>query len=113
MNSFVLMAPAGVILIGALVLMFMSMYPKFETKIYIVATSVFLVISAAFLLYYFGDLYSNRISGTLFNNMLIFDSYSNLFCLLLVVGTLLMLLVGESYLNSKSFLRLLLIVIKV
>ena len=102
MNSFVLMAPAGVILIGALVLMFMSMYPKFETKIYIVVTSVFLVISAAFLLYYFGDLYSNRISGALFNNMLIFDSYSNLFCLLLVVGTLLMLLVGESYLNNRA-----------
>ena len=58
MNQFILVLPTLTILVGALVLMLLSMYEKVSTKTNIVATSVFLIIALIFSLININNSYS-------------------------------------------------------
>ena len=51
MSEFFYLIPALTILIGALTLMFMSMYEKFSVKTFIFVSSIFLLIALGFSLY--------------------------------------------------------------
>ena len=105
MNEFFHLIPALTILIGALTLMFMSMYKKFSVKNFIVVSSIFLIVALGFSLSNMNNLYSIQPFPTLFNNVLTFDTFSNFFSILLILGTLLTLLIGEHYFQHRSYFK--------
>ena len=105
MSQFIHLIPALTVLLGALTLMFMSMYEKFSTKNYIVVSSIFLFIALGFSVAKLGDLYSVQPYASLFNDVLTFDSFSNYFNILLILGTILTLLIGEHYFRHRSYFQ--------
>lgn len=105
MSEFIYLIPALTVLTGALVLMFMSMYEKFTVKNFIVVSSIFLFIALGFALSQMGEAYSEQPYNDLLNNVLIFDSFSNFFNVLLIAGTILTLLIGEHYFQHRSYFK--------
>jgi len=105
MSQFIHLIPALTILIGALTLMFMSMYERFTVKNFIVVSSLFLLIALGFSMADMGISYSAQPYNNLLNNVLIFDSFSNFFNVLLIAGTLLTLLIGEHYFQHRSYFK--------
>ena len=105
MSEFFYLIPAFTVLVGALVLMFMSMYEKYETKDFIIVSTIFLVVALGFSFAEFSESYSIRPFNDLTNNALIFDTFSNYFNILLIVGTLLTLLIGEHYFQHRSYFK--------
>lgn len=105
MNQFLYLIPSLTILIGALVLMFMSMYKRFIVKDFIIVSSLFLVIALGFTLSEIGNSYSVQAFEHFLNNVLTFDSFSNFFNVLLILGTLLTLLIGEHYFQHRSYFK--------
>lgn len=105
MNDIILVTPPAIVLLGAIVLMFMSMYPRFKKNDFMAVSVIFLVIADLFLLYLFGDLFSQKPFNNVLHNTMVFDSYANLFSVLLVTGTIFLLFAGETYVNSKSYLK--------
>ncbi len=105
MKNFLYLIPILSILIGAMTLMFMSMYEKYKVKNFIFIASLFLFISLGFVSYDMGVSYSEKPYNEFLNNVLIFDSFSNFFNLLLILGTLLTLLIGEHYFQSRNYFK--------
>ncbi len=106
MSQLIHILPAITVLVAALALMFMSMYEKkFTVKNYIWVASIFLVVALFMSLVPFGDLYSARPYNSIFNDVLIFDSFSNFFNVLLIAGTILTLLIGEHYFQHRSYFK--------
>ncbi|KLD99588.1 NADH-quinone oxidoreductase subunit N [Aliarcobacter butzleri] len=105
MSQFLYLVPTLTILVGALVLMFMSMYDKFNIKNHIFASSVFLIIALLFALSNVNNSFSVQPYETFLNNVLTFDSFSNFFNILLIAGTLLTLLIGEHYFQHRSYFK--------
>ena len=77
--------------------MFMSMYEKYTVKNFITVSCIFLFIALGFSSLYFTESYSVQPYNDLLNNVLIFDTFSNFFNILLILGTILTLLIGEHY----------------
>ena len=105
MSQFLYLVPTLTILVGALVLMFMSMYDKFNIKNHIFASSVFLIIALLFALSNVNNSFSVQPYESFLNNVLTFDSFSNFFNILLIAGTLLTLLIGEHYFQNRSYFK--------
>ena len=105
MSEFIYLIPALTVLSGALVLMFMSMYERFTVKNFIVVSCIFLFIAFGFSLSQVGDAYSVQPYNDLLNNVLIFDSFSNFFNILLIAGTILTLLIGEHYFQHREYFK--------
>ncbi|MDN5113506.1 NADH-quinone oxidoreductase subunit N [Aliarcobacter butzleri] len=105
MSQFLYLVPTLTILVGALVLMFMSMYDKFNIKNHIFASSVFLIIALLFALSNVNNSFSIQPYESFLNNVLTFDSFSNFFNILLIAGTLLTLLIGEHYFQHRSYFK--------
>jgi len=106
MSEMIHILPAVLILISAVGLMFMSMYEdKFSTKTYITVSSIVLVLALILAFIPFGELYSVRPYASIFNDVVIFDTFSNFFNILLIVGTLLTLLIGEHYFQARSYFK--------
>jgi NADH-quinone oxidoreductase subunit N len=105
MTEFLYLVPHITVLVGALVLMFMSMYDKFTIKHFITTTSIFLIIALGFAITDFGDLHSAKPFNDIFNNALVFDTYANFFGVLLIFGTLLTVLIGEHYFYEHSYFK--------
>ena len=105
MSQFLYLVPTLTILVGALVLMFMSMYDKFNIKNHIVVSSIFLIIALLFALSDVNSSFSIQPYESFLNNVLTFDSFSNFFNILLIAGTLLTLLIGEHYFQNRSYFK--------
>jgi len=105
MNQFLYLIPSLTILIGALVVMFMSMYKKFSVKHFIVVSSFFLITALGFSLITLNESYSVQPFSHFLNNVLTFDTFSNFFNILLITGTLLTLLIGEHYFQHRSYFK--------
>ena len=106
MNELIHILPVLTVLIAALALMFMSMYEeKFTTKSYIIVSSVALVIALILSFVPFGESYSIKPYKSIFNDVLIFDTFSNFFNVLLIGGTLLTLLIGEHYFQHRKYFK--------
>ncbi|PUE67794.1 NADH-quinone oxidoreductase subunit N [Arcobacter lacus] len=105
MSQFLYLVPTLTILVGALVLMFMSMYDKFNIKNHIVVSSIFLIIALLFALSNVNNSFSVQPYESFLNNVLTFDSFSNFFNILLIAGTLLTLLIGEHYFQNRSYFK--------
>ncbi len=106
MNELIHILPVLTVLIAAVALMFMSMYEKkFSTKTYIAVSSVILVIALVLSFITFGESYSLRPYNSIFNDVLIFDTFSNFFNVLLILGTLLTLLIGEHYFQHRKYFK--------
>ncbi len=105
MNEFILIIPILTVLTASIVLMLLSMYDKFSTKNFITIASIFLIIALAFSIGTFTEIYSVKIYSDIFNNALIFDSFSNFFSILLIFGTLLTLLIGEHYFLHRKYFK--------
>ncbi len=105
MNEFIYLIPAITVLVGALALMFMSMYDRFSTKNHIIVSCVFLFIALGFSFIDFTSLYSVKPYESVFNNTVIFDTFSNFFNILLIAGTILTLLIGEHYFQHRSYFK--------
>ncbi len=106
MNEFILIIPILTVLTASIVLMLLSMYDNFTTKNFITIASIFLIIALGFSIGTFGDeKYSVKVYNDIFNNALIFDSFSNFFSILLILGTLLTLLIGEHYFLHRKYFK--------
>lgn len=105
MNQFILILPTLTVLLGALVLMFLSMYEKISTKTHIIATSIFLVLALVFSLININTNYSIQAYEGFLHNVLTFDSFSNFFNTMLIFGTLLTVLIGESYFRNRDYFK--------
>ena len=103
MNELFYLVPALTILAGAITIMFMSMYDKFSVRDFIIVASIFLFIALGFSLVDLTDSYSVQPFNELLNNVLIFDTFSNFFNVLLISGTVLTLLIGEHYFRHRSY----------
>lgn len=104
-DKLIYMMPMITVLIGALVLMFQSMYEKYQIKDFILVASLFLIIALGFSIYHFGDFFVARPFGDILNNVLIFDTYSNFFDTILISGGLLLILIGEFYAKEHSYFK--------
>jgi len=105
MNQFIYLIPALTVLAGALVLMVMSMYNRYTVKDFITVASLFLFLALGFSLADLGSSYSEQPYNKLMNNVLMFDSFSNFFNILLIAGTILTLLIGEHYFQHRSYFK--------
>ncbi len=105
MNQFLYLIPSLIILLGAMVLMFMSMYERFSVKNFIVVSSFFLIVALGFTLLNINSSYSVQPFPHFLNDVLTFDSFSNFFNILLIAGTLLTLLIGEHYFQHRSYFK--------
>lgn len=97
--------PVLIVLTGALVSMFLSMYDKFSMKYHIGVSVLFLVVALAFAVYPAGEMFAIKPFSDYFNDLLIFDTYSNFFTIALILGALLVILIGEHYLQAHSFFK--------
>ncbi|RXJ65712.1 NADH-quinone oxidoreductase subunit N [Halarcobacter ebronensis] len=106
MSQFIHILPVITVLIAAVALMFMSMYTdKFSVKTYIGVSSIVLVAALIFVFIPFGESFSIKPYNSVFNNVLIFDTFSNFFYVLLIGGTLLTLLIGEHYFQHRDYFK--------
>jgi NADH-quinone oxidoreductase subunit N len=105
MSEFIYLIPSITVLVGALTLMFMSMYEKYSVKSFITVSTLFLIVALGFSLLRFTESYSVQPYNDLLNNVLIFDTFSNFFDILLILGTLLTLLIGEHYFQHRSYFK--------
>ncbi len=106
MNELIYILPVLTVLVTAVALMFMSMYEeKFRTKTFIAVSSILLVLTLIFSFIPFGEVYSIKPYNSIFNNVLIFDTFSNFFNILLILGTLFTLLIGEHYFQHRSYFK--------
>ena len=105
MSEFIYLIPAISVLIGALTLMFMSMYEKYTIKTFITVSCIFLFIALGFSSLNFTQSYSIQPYNDLINNVLIFDTFSNFFNILLILGTILTLFIGEHYFEHRSYFK--------
>ena len=105
MSEFIYLIPAITVLIGALTLMFMSMYDKYSVRSFITVSTLFLIVALGFSLIRFTESYSVMPFSDLLNNVLIFDTFSNFFDILLILGTILTLLIGEHYFQHRSYFK--------
>jgi NADH-quinone oxidoreductase subunit N len=105
MSQIIYLLPELIILAGALVLMFMSMYEKFVVKDFIIVSSFFLIIALGFTLCNVNNSFSVQPYMSLLNNVLTFDTFSNFFNILLISSTLLTLLIGEHYFQHRSYFK--------
>lgn len=106
MSQLIHILPAVLILVTAVGLMLMSMFEnKFSTKTFITVSSLSLILALILGFIPFGELYSVRPYEEIFNNVLIFDTFSNFFNILLILGTLLTLLIGEHYFQARSYFK--------
>jgi NADH-quinone oxidoreductase subunit N len=106
MSNLIHILPVSIVLVAAVALMLMSMFEnKFNTKQYIIVSSIVLVLTLILSFIPFGESYSIKPYESIFNDVLIFDSFSNFFNVLLIGGTLLTLLIGENYFQSRSYFK--------
>ncbi|TLP35207.1 NADH-quinone oxidoreductase subunit N [Arcobacter arenosus] len=106
MSELIQILPVLTVLVAALALMFMSMYEsKFSTKTYIATSSVILVAALIMSFIPFGESFSIKPYDSVFNGVLIFDTFSNFFNVLLILGTLLTLLIGEHYFQHRTYFK--------
>ena len=105
MSNFIYLIPTLLVLFGAIALLFMSMYEKISVKSHIFVSSLFLVIALVFALVNANTLYSVQPYDSFLNNVLTFDTFSNFFNILLILGTLLTILIGEHYLQHRSYFK--------
>ena len=105
MSHFIYLIPTLLVLFGAIALLFMSMYEKISIKSHIFVSSLFLVIALVFALVNANTLYSIQPYDSFLNNVLTFDTFSNFFNILLILGTLLTILIGEHYLQHRSYFK--------
>lgn len=105
MNQLILIMPILTVLAASIVLMLLSMYDKFSTKNFITFASIFLIIALGFSIYSFSGSYSIKVYSDIFNNVVIFDSFSNFFSILLILGTLLTILIGEHYFLHRKYFK--------
>lgn len=104
MSQFIHILPVLTVLISAVALMFMSMYGnKFSTKTFITVSSVILVATLIFVFIPFGESFSIKPYKSIFNDVLVFDTFSNFFYVLLIGGTLFTLLIGEHYFQHRTY----------
>ncbi|AXK48238.1 NADH-quinone oxidoreductase subunit N [Aliarcobacter trophiarum LMG 25534] len=105
MSNFIYLIPTLLVLFGAIALLFMSMYEKISVKSHIFVSSLFLIAALVFALLNANTLYSVQPYESFFNNVLTFDTFSNFFNILLILGTLLTILIGEHYLQHRSYFK--------
>lgn len=105
MSQFIYLIPTLLVLVGAITLLFMSMYEKISVKSHIVVSSIFLSLALVFALSNINTLYSIQAYESFLNNVLTFDTFSNFFNILLIFGTLLTLLIGEHYLQHRTYFK--------
>ena len=105
MSNFIYLIPTLLVLFGAIALLFMSMYEKISVKSHIFVSSLFLVVALVFALLNANTLYSVQPYDSFLNNVLTFDTFSNFFNILLILGTLLTILIGEHYLQHRSYFK--------
>ena len=105
MSQFLYLVPTITVLIGALTLMFMSMYDRFSVKNFITVSCIFLFFALGFSLVEVTNLYSTLPYENFLNNVLIFDTFANFFDVLLIGGTILTLLIGEHYFQHRSYFK--------
>lgn len=97
--------PVLTVLIGALALMFLSMYDRFSIKNHIIVSTLFLLLALAFSIYPAGESFSLLPYSEYLYDLLIFDTYANFFNMALITGTLLVILIGEHYAQERSFIK--------
>jgi len=105
MSQFIYLIPTLLVLTGAITLLFMSMYEKVSVKSHIFVSSIFLILALVFALLNVNSLYSVQPYESFLNNVMTFDTFSNFFNILLILGTLLTLLIGEHYLQHRSYFK--------
>ncbi len=104
-DQLIYIMPILSVLIGALVLMFQSMYPKYQIKDFIVVSTFFLLIALGFAIYHFGDLFTVKPFNDVFNDVIVFDTFANFFNIALIVGALLIVLIGEHYAQTQKYFK--------
>ena len=105
MSQFIYTIPTLLVLFGAITLLFMSMSEKISIKSHIFVSSLFLILALAFALFNVNTLYSVQPYEGFLNNVLTFDTFSNFFNILLILGTLLTILIGEHYIEYRKYFK--------
>ncbi len=104
-EQLIYLMPIVTVLIGAIILMFISMYEKYKIKDYIIVATLFLIIADGFAIYHFGDLFTTKPFNDIFNDIIIFDTFANFFNIALITGALLIVLIGEHYAQEQSYFK--------
>ncbi|HJE03771.1 MAG TPA: NADH-quinone oxidoreductase subunit N, partial [Aliarcobacter thereius] len=105
MSQFIYTIPTLLVLFGAITLLFMSMSERISIKSHIFVSSLFLVLALVFALFNVNTLYSVQPYEGFLNNVLTFDTFSNFFNILLILGTLLTILIGEHYIEYRKYFK--------
>jgi len=104
-EELIYLMPIITVLIGALVLMFQSMYERYTIKDNIIVATIFLIIALGFAVFHAGDLFTTKPFNDIFNNAIVFDTFANFFNIALICGTLSIILIGEYYAKEHSYFK--------
>jgi len=104
-EELIYLMPIITVLVGAIVLMFQSMYERYEIKDFITVSSLFLIVALGFSIYHSGDLFTSRPFNDVFNNAIVFDTFANFFNIALLTGALLIILIGETYAKQHKYFK--------
>jgi NADH-quinone oxidoreductase subunit N len=104
MIDFFSLLPIVVVLVGAIVVMLLSTY-NFYTKTFIWITFGILLMALMFSSFNINSLFSNMPFASIFNNLLIYDSYANTFSFMFILGSILYLGAGENFARTQPYIK--------
>jgi NADH-quinone oxidoreductase subunit N len=105
MDNFLLILTPIILFIGGFSLMILSLYKRFTIDSFIAISTAILVFAFIIELINMNGVYSILIYPELFNNILIFDTFSNFFTLLLIFGTIFIVLIAHRTLDEFKYFK--------
>lgn len=103
MSTIIYILPLIIILTGAITLMLLSPSKRVKIRDYIYISVAFLAVAEVFEILHVGQIYSLEIYPSLFNGMIVIDSYSGYFNAIMIMGAILILLISSHYFQMQRY----------
>ena len=102
-SDILLLMPTLTVLIGALVLMFLSPVKRIELRTHAIVALIFLGIALGLNISFLGESYSFYAVPEYFNKYVVVDNYSTIFSIVILACTMLTILMSGAYLHKNKF----------
>ena len=105
MSQLLLISAPIIVFFGAFSLTILSLYKKVLTNTFITISTVTLIVALTIEIINFNGVYSSLPYEDIFNNILIFDTFSNFFTVLLIFGTIFTVLIAHRSLEEFKYFK--------
>ncbi|MEA3497828.1 MAG: NADH-quinone oxidoreductase subunit N [Campylobacterota bacterium] len=105
MSQLLLISAPIIVFLGAFFLTILSLYKKVATSTFITISTTILVVALIVEIINFSGVYSYLPYTDIFNNSLVFDTFSNFFTILLIFGTIFIVLITHRSLEEFKYFK--------